>query len=98
MVFVVATTLVSIPLSLAAVLPWRLVLLGMVLMTLIYFAVADWTYTARLTGYAFIMQMPSSFWAPPPPPPLPQPPLALSGTIDRDELILSDLPNLVTES
>jgi len=95
--FVVATTLVSMPLSLAAVLPWRLVILAMVLLTLIYFAVADWTYTARLAGYAFIMQMPSSFWAPPLPPPLPPPPV-LSREIDKNELILSDLPNLVTES
>lgn len=96
--FVVATTLVSMPLTLAPLLPWRPVFLGMILLTLVYFAVADWIYTARLAGYAFIMQMPESFWAPPPPPPIPQPSPIVSQTIDRDELILSDLPNLVPES
>ena len=96
--FVVATTVISMPLSLVAVLPWRLVVLAMFLLTLIYFAVADWTYTARLAGYAFIMEMPESFWMPPPPPPMVQPSPVVSQTIDKNELILSDLPNLLTES
>jgi hypothetical protein len=96
--FVMATTVISMPLGLAAVLPWRLALLAVILLTLVYFAVADWTYTARLAGYAFILEMPDSFWLPPPPPLSPQPLPAVSQTIDKDELILSDLPNLVTES
>jgi hypothetical protein len=96
---VVATTVVSVPLSVAVFVPWRLFLLAMILLMLIYFAVADWIYTARLAGYAFIMEMPEAFWIPPlPPPAVPQPPPAVRRTIDKDELILSDLPNLVTES
>jgi hypothetical protein len=97
-VFVVATTVISMPLSLVVVLPWRLVVLAMIFLTLIYLAAADWTYTARLAGYAFIIEMPESFWIPPPPPPIVQPSPVISQTIDKNELILSDLPNLVTES
>jgi len=96
--FVVATTVVAMPLSLAPVLAWRLVLLAVILLTLVYLAIADWIYTARLAGYAFIMEMPGSFWVPPPPRPVPpQSAPAVSRTIDKDELILSDLPNLVPE-
>ena len=96
--FVVSTTVVSVPLSVAAFVPWRLFLLAMILLMLTYFAVADWIYTARLAGYAFILEMPEAFWVPPLAPPVPQPPPAVHRTIDKDELILSDLPNLVTES
>jgi hypothetical protein len=95
--FVVATTAVSMPLGLAALLPWRLVLLIVILLTLVYFAVADWIYTARLAGYAFIIEMPEVLWIPPPPPIRPQPMPMVSGTIDKDELILSDLPILAPQ-
>ena len=93
--FVSAATVVALPLSLAAVLPWRLVLLAVILLTVLYFAVADWIYTARLAGYAFIMETPEALWVPPPPPIPPQPAPTVTGTIDKDELILSDLPNAI---
>jgi hypothetical protein len=87
--FAGASTVVSVPLALAGVLPWRLVALGMVGVTLTYFVVADWLYTARLAGYVCIAETPDALLAPPPPLPSPVVPAA---TIDRDELILSDVP------
>jgi len=90
-----ASTVVAVPLAARGVLPWRLVALGVILLTLGYFAVADWLYTARLAGYVCITDMPQAQPAPMPPiipPPVTQP----STTIDRDELILSDLPHPVT--
>ena len=101
--FVGATTVVSIPLGMAGLLPWRLVFLGVAVLTLAYFAIADWIYTARLAGYVVIAEMPEVLLAPMPPtwpqfvPPAITPPLAavppLQTTIDRDELILSDVPD-----
>jgi hypothetical protein len=84
-----ASTVVSVPLALAGVLPWRLVALGMVVVTLAYFVVADWLYTARLAGYVCIAETPDARLAPPPPLSSPVVPAA---TIDRDELILSEVP------
>ena len=46
--FVGATTIVSIPMGLAGFLPWRLVVLAILGVTIANFAVADWLYTARL--------------------------------------------------
>jgi hypothetical protein len=88
--FVGASTVVSVPLALAAVLPWRLVVLGVVAVTLAYLAVADWLYTARLAGYVCIAEIPDALLAPPPP--ITPSPAAPAVTIDRDELILSDVP------
>jgi hypothetical protein len=92
-VFVGATTVVSMVLGVASLLPWRLVVLGVVFVTLIYFAVADWLYTARLAGYVCIVEMPEP--SPAPLPPMSSPPPPVQTTIDRDETILSDLPGLV---
>jgi len=95
--FVAATTAVGIPLSVAPLLPWRIVALAVILLTILYFAVADWIYIARMAGYAVILEMPEALWiAPPPIPPQPMP--VPSSGIDKDELILSDLPNLATQS
>ncbi len=88
---VIATSVVFIPLGLVPFVPWRLAVAVVLLMTLIYFAIADWLYTARLAGYVCIIALPESAFAPPPPPPVIQSP-PLQTTIDRDELILSDLP------
>ena len=79
---------VSAPLALAGILPWRLTMLGVVLLTLSYLAVADWLYTARLAGFVCIAEIPDALLAPPP---LPVPTIP-AATIDRDELILSDVP------
>jgi len=95
--FSVATTLVSVPLAFIRIAPWRLAIIGMFLVTLAYFAVVDWLYMARLAGYVCIAEMPdtpvSSTPIPIPPSPTPDP-----ATIDRDETILSDVPNLAVEA
>ena len=95
--FVGATTVVSMPLGLGGVLPGRLVALGVLLVTLAYFAVSDWLYTARLAGYVCIVEMPESMIAPVPSPP-PAPAAPVQTTIDRDEVILSDMPGLAVET
>ena len=95
--FVAATTVVSMPLAFIPLVPWRLAVLAMIFITLVYFAVADWLYMARLAGYVCISEMTDEMFAPLPPP-IPVAPIPLQTTIDRDELILSDLPNLVLET
>jgi hypothetical protein len=102
-VFVGATTVASIPLGFAGLVPWRLVVAADILVALAYFAFADWLYMARLAGYICIAEMPQALLAPAPPAPVPQsrPPVQtkpVQTTIDRNELILSDLPNLAVET
>lgn len=92
-VFVAASTIASMPLGFAGLVPWRLLAAVQILVALGYFAFADWLYMVRLAGYMCIAETPQSLLAPLPPIPQPRmPPLRTS--IDRDELILSDLPNL----
>ena len=88
-VFAGASMVVSAPLALAGMLPWRLIALAVVLVTLVYLAVADWLYTARLAGFVCIAEIPDALLIPPPPLPSPTIP---APTVDRDELILSDVP------
>ena len=99
--FVVMTTIISMPMALAGLLPWRLVVLVMLLITMGYFVVADWLYMARLAGYVCIAETPEELMRPLPPMPVSilrpaQTPIvptpALQMSIDRDELILSDVP------
>jgi hypothetical protein len=96
-VFVVATTVVSMPLGFAQIVPARVVLAAVILLTVAYFAVADWLYIVRLAGYVCIVEMPEALLAPIAPAPLPVLPTPYP-TIDRDEPILSDLPNLAVET
>jgi hypothetical protein len=93
--FVAATAVASMPLGFVAVVPWRSVVVAIILVTLVYFALADWLYMARLAGYGCIAEMPEALLLQLPPQPKPAPPVRTS--IDRDELILSDLPNLAVE-
>jgi hypothetical protein len=104
--FVAASTAISMPMGFAPVLPGQLVVLVMLLMTMAYFALADWLYMARLAGYVCIAETPEELLRPAPipvpaaplapstMPPSAAPPAApaLQTTIDREELILSDLP------
>ena len=100
--FVGVTMVVSMPLGFVALVSWRLVIAFMMLATVAYFALADWLYMARLAGYVCIIEMPE---APTPQALPPQPPGGgvtagppLQTSIDRNEPILSDLPNLVVET
>jgi hypothetical protein len=107
--FVAASTVISMPLGFAPVVPWRLVVLVMMLLSLVYFALADWLYTARLAGYVCIAEMPEALLKPAPLPlriPVPQPPasalhatptLPIQTMIDRDEPILSDVPGPISD-
>ena len=90
--FSVATTAVSVPLAFLQIAPWRLVIVGIFLITLAYFAVVDWLYMARLAGYVCIAEMPEALASAPMPAPSPQ------TSIDREETILSDVPGLAVET
>lgn len=96
-IFVGATSVVGVPLSTLGILPGRLVLFAVFVVTLIYFALADWLYMVRLAGYVCIAEMPEVLRMPPP---MPTPPSAppVQTTIDREESILSDVPGLVLET
>jgi len=92
-IFSVGSTAASLPLAFIRVAPGRLVIAAFVLLTLAYFAIVDWLYIARLAGYVCITEMPEALAKPAP---LPAPPPQTA--IDRDEPILSDLPNLAVET
>lgn len=88
-----ASSIIAFPLGFASLLPFGIVLGGILLVTLLYFAVADWLYIGRLVGYVAILEMPAEetglLQA------IPSAPLVSSmpsGRIDPDELILSDVP------
>jgi len=95
--FSVATTAASLPLGLMPIAPPRLVIAGVIVVTVVYFAIVDWLSVARLAGYICIAEMPEAFVLPE------QLPLGLAAkqqsapgaslqtTIDPDEPILSDL-------
>jgi hypothetical protein len=87
--FVVASIAAAIPLGLVTVLPGRIVLAGLAVITLLYFAVADFLYMGRLAAYVAILELPEA--------PVPRSqPLAVSPqpseNVDPGELILSDVP------
>jgi hypothetical protein len=98
--FLAATAVVSMPMGFVTLVPWRLVVAVMMVAIVAYFALADWLYMARLAGYVCIAETPEALLSPAPLPPTPQPTPGppVQTTIDRDEPILSDLPNLAVET
>jgi hypothetical protein len=88
-------TVVSFPLGLAPLIKVRLLIAGVTLVILAYFAIADWLYVARLAGYVWIVEMPEEIFAPSS---IPSPPLTPRTSIDHDEPILSDVPGLIVET
>ncbi|HUJ95822.1 MAG TPA: hypothetical protein VLW84_11200 [Terriglobales bacterium] len=92
-IFFVATSVVAFPLALAGFLPAGMVLGGVLLVTLLYFAVADFLHVGRLAAYIYILEGPER-----PPTPLQEAvplrparmPPKEEAAVDRDELILSD--------
>jgi hypothetical protein len=78
--------------SFGQIVPWRTVVLGETVILLAYFVVADWLYMVRLAGYICIAEMPEFLVTTPPAPVPPQ------TNIDRDELILSDVPAVILAS
>ncbi len=96
--FVLATSVVAFPLAFAGVLPAGVVLGGVLLVTLLYFAVVDFLYMGRLAAYVCVVEGPET---PPAHEMAAEPPngtqhSALStppgSRVDPEELILSDIP------
>ncbi len=81
-VFVVASSVVAVPLGFAEVLPGSMVFGGVLLVTLFYFAAVDFLFVGRLAAYVFLLEEPE---------PEPRPPVLLAS----DDDILSDIPGLV---
>jgi hypothetical protein len=87
--FIVASIAAAFPLGMATVLSGRMALAGLMVVTLFYFAVADFLYMGRLAAYVAILEMPEA------PLPSPQPSVLSfqpSSSVDPHELILSDVP------
>jgi hypothetical protein len=98
--FSIATSVAAFPLALAQVMPARLVIAAIIVVTLAYFAIADWLYMVRLAGYACIAEMPSASEGRSSLPPAGRSAsiAQVETSIDRNEPILSDLPNLAAET
>jgi len=98
--FSIATTVASVPFAFIPIVPFRLVIAPVMLVTLAYFAVVDWLYVARLAGYICIAEMPGALLAAPPIEPISPSGIVprIDDAIDRDERILSDIPNLALET
>ncbi|HTZ97411.1 MAG TPA: hypothetical protein VMB18_13500 [Terriglobales bacterium] len=92
--FFVATSAVAFPLGFAAVLPPAVVMGGVLIVTLAYFAVADFLYMGRLAAYVAIiaLPMPQSVECNSPESMAPQMLQATASSVDPEELILSDIP------
>lgn len=91
--FFVATSAIAFPLALAGVLPTGVVLGGVLLVTLLYFAVADFLYVGRLAAYLAIIEIP----VPPASIQHAEVTIAPATSIDKDELILSDIETRVVQ-
>ena len=101
--FFVATSVVAFPISFAGLLPVGFVLSAVLILTLIYFALVDTLYVARLAGYVAILEAPPAVSEPFSAMAVPSVPVDLLGAqtrginvvtdstmVDQDELILSD--------
>ncbi len=90
-VFFVATSVVAFPLAFAGVLPPGIVLGGVLLVGLLYFAAADFLYAGKMAAYVAIAKLPDD--------PISVPGISDSippkSGIDGSELILSDIPVIV---
>jgi hypothetical protein len=92
--FVLASSIAGFPLAFAPYLPPVAVLGGVLVVAVLYFAVADFLYVGRLGAYMAMLEMPESqVSAETAPPELPlDPNLQPSPAVDATELILSDVP------
>lgn len=95
--FVSASTASSILLALVRVVPGRIIIAGMCVVTLAYFAIVDWLYIARLAGYIFAAEMPEMAVASRSMNLRDRPSAPEHSAVDQSELILSDLPGLALE-
>lgn len=94
--FFLATSVVAFPLGFATVLPPAVVLGGVLVVTILYFAVADFLYMGRLAAYVSMVEFPREKVVAE----VPQQPTPGGGygtarstsAVDQGELILSDIP------
>ena len=98
--FFVAASVVSFPLGFAQVVPPRIVLTAVLLLTLLYFAIVDTLYIGRLAAYVAILEAPPERETSPVLPSIGSRPGTQQSTVgiqpasemvDQDERILSDL-------
>src|SRR5262249_56576740 len=93
--FLTFSSVVAFPLAFAEILPAATVLGGVLLITLLYFAAADFLYVGRLSALVAILEAPPIVELPALP--VSSEPLARlqeeSGRVDQDEVILSDQPS-----
>jgi hypothetical protein len=96
--FFAATSIVGFPLGFAAALPAGVVVGGVLLVTLLYLAIADFLHVGRLAAYVAMVEMPESLMSSEATPPsLPNlgarldPSIQTSPAVDISELILSDV-------
>jgi hypothetical protein len=87
----IASSAVAFPLAFAGLLPKAVVLGGMLLVVLLYFAVVDFLYVGRLAAHIAILLEPEAV-------PVEEVAAPFTVGIDHTELILSDLPNLIPET
>jgi hypothetical protein len=98
-----ATSMVVIPIALVGTIAWGIVAIAVFLITIFYFAMSDWIYMVRIAGYVCISDLPDLEFSPRQPERRPGapwggPPMGGNeAAVDRDELILSDLPNPAPE-
>jgi hypothetical protein len=88
--FVLASVAAGFPLAFAGVVPPGLVLVGLLLVTCVYFAMADFLYIGRLAAYVAICQFPVALLAPATR--YASPAFTPRARVDPDELILGDVP------
>ena len=88
-VFFVATSVVAFPLAFAGVVPPGIVIGGVLLVALLYFAAADFLYAGKMAAYVAIAKLPEE---PETPPLISGPIIPPQFGIDRSELILCDVP------
>jgi len=95
------------PLALLGTIPWRIIAITVLVITILYFAVADWIHIVRIAGYVCISEMRDPKAWPRTQELGPIPPGRMSGStpiagtetaVDRNELILSDPPSLAPEA
>ena len=88
--FFVASSVVAFPLAFAGVMPPGIVLGGVLLVALLYFAAADFLYAGKMAAYVAIAKLPEE--------PILVPRISDSippqSSMDRSELILCDIPTL----
>ena len=88
-VFFIATSVVAFPLAFVGTVPTGIVLGGVTLVALLYFAAADFLYAGKMAAYVAIAKLPEEWVFVPR---ISDPVISPQSNIDRSELILCDVP------